>query len=639
MARLHALMLLLRLLAGEADSGVRRRLVASVFLALIGGGLTGLAPVALKSLIDAMTMGHEAHARTSNYHLAFVYGAAYLAALCLGRMLSDLRPLLAGVAEQRLHSRISCRYFAHLLELPMGFHAGNQSGALINGLGQATAACQLVANSLLQCVPMFVELVTVLVVLGHLGQPALAGIFGASAVAYALVFANGAAQVRTHGRAVSDASLRVHATFADCLLNIEAIKCFNAGAAMRDRFGTATSELEGRWNGLHRQRSRLALQVVAVFAASVGTSVAVATSAVAHETLTIGGFVLATIYMLQMVRPLELLGTAVRDIAQAVEFARPLLEVLNASTEASTKCAAPQGAEATVVQSDEASGASGRSPSITFRDVCLAYDDDRLVLKSFSLEVPAGTTVAIVGASGAGKSSVARLLLRLTDPRSGRILWNRCPLQRIPLETLRSRIAFVPQDTTLFNDTIAANIAVGRPGASRDEIEKAARHAQLHALASSLPQGYDTHVGERALKLSGGERQRIAIARAILRHPQVYLFDEVSSMLDAPTEAALLQDLKQICAGRTTIFITHRLAAARSADLIVVLEEGRVAERGSHAELIALGGSYQTMWQLQASREADPHAPQTNLDPGSAPRDTNPIPHEACTAAEHHPAA
>jgi ABC-type multidrug transport system fused ATPase/permease subunit len=613
MSRLDILKRFLRLLAAEANRSIRRRLAASLLLALLGSALTGLAPLALKSVIDAMTRVHASPAAATG-HFALLSGAAYLATLCIGRVLSDLRPLLAGHAEQQLHARISRRYFAHLLELPMVFHAGRQTGALMNGLSQATAACQLVTNSLMQCMPVSIELVTVLVVLGHLGQPALAAIFAASAVAYAFVFANGARQVRTHGRAVSDANLRTHATFADSLLNVETIKCFNAGAAMRNRFDGATAELEGRWRGLHRQRTHVALQVVAVFGASVGGSLAVAADAVAHDTLTIGGFVLATVYMLQMVRPLELLGTAVRDAAQAIEFARPLVEVLEAPTEGSAQRSALEDARPTAAEADKGPGASRRPPAIAFSDVWLAYGNDRAVLKSFSLDVAAGTMVAIVGASGAGKSSIARLLLRLLDPDAGRILWDRSPLDRLRPEMLRSRIGFVPQDTTLFNDTIAANIAIGRPGASREEIEQAARRAQLQTLAQSLPDRYDTLVGERGLKLSGGERQRIAIARAILRRPQVYLFDEVSSMLDAPTEAALLRDLKVICAGCTTIFITHRLAAARSADVIVVLEDGRVAERGSHAELIARRGSYQRMWRLQAMHGADPRCPPVVAD-------------------------
>lgn len=608
MARLDILKRYLRLLACEADSGTRGRLAASLVLAVAGSFLAGLAPLALKSLVDTLALAQATQA-PAHGDRAVLLGAAYLLALCTGRVLSDLRLLLAGRAEQRLQARVGRRYFSHLLELPLQFHTGSQMGALTNGLSQANAAGQLVLNSLMQCTTIVVELVTVLAVLCHLGQPALAVVFVGSAAAYAFVFATGATGMRARSRAVSEASLRLHATFTDSLLNIEAIKCLNAASAIRMRFEGAASTLDGRWSSLHRQRSRMGLAVAAVFAASVGSSLVVGGGAVASGSLTIGGFVVVTVYMLQMIRPLELLGGTVRDTMQAIEFARPLLEVLDTRAEGTAGTAFPAVKANPVLGSREGSAAADRPPRISFRDVHLAYQDDRPVLQGFSLEIPAGATVAIVGASGAGKSSVARLLLRLIDVRSGRISWDGLPVDQLPLEALRDRIGFVPQDTMLFNDTIAANIAMGRSGASRQEIDEAARRAQLHALAESSPAGLDTQVGERGLKLSGGERQRIAIARAILRRPQVYLFDEVSSMLDGPTEAALLRDLREICACCTTIFITHRLAAARIADLIVVLEDGKVSERGSHTELLALNGSYARMWRAQAGREAASQCP------------------------------
>lgn len=588
-----------RLLASEADRGIRTRLGSALVLTLAGSVLTGLAPLALKQLIDALTQARAV--QESNAVPTWIpFAAAYLLALLAGRVLTEIRPLLAGVAEQRLHARISRRYFAHLLALPLGFHANRQTGALTSSLSQATAGCQLVVASLMQCLPVIAETITVLTVLSRLGQPALVAIFACSAAAYAFVFATGATRVRTHGRSVSEASLGLHATLADSLLNIEAIKCFNAAAAIRDRFDSATAALESRWAGLHGQRARTGLAVAGVFAASIGASLFVAADSVARGTLTIGGFVLATVYMLQMVRPLEMLGMAVRDVAQAIEFARPMLDVMHAHPEvAQHQRPLPEPGDTHDGRTDAPAGQVD-PPEIAFHDVHLAYQDNRPVLQGFSLEVAAGTTVAIVGASGAGKSSIVRLLLRLLDARSGRILWDRVPIDQLSVETLRSRIGVVPQDTTLFNDTIAANIAIGRPGATRADIEAAAHRAQLHTHIQSLLDGYETQVGERGLKLSGGERQRIAIARAVLKRPQVYVFDEVSSMLDGPTEAALLMNLRDVCTGCTTIFITHRLAAARMADHIVVLDNGKVIERGNHAELIALGRHYARTWQSQS---------------------------------------
>lgn len=583
--RSGALRSLVRLIAEEADGCIRLRLAATLALALAGSLLTALAPLALQRMVDNLAAGLSA------VHL----GAAYLAALIAGRLLAELRPLLAGQAEQGLHARISRRYFARLLALPFAFHAGQPTGALAGTLSQASAGCRLVVTSALQCLPVLVEVATVLVVLGQSGQPALAVVFAGSAIAYALVFARGAARIGPHGRSVSGANLRVHATLADSLLNIEAIHCFDAAASMRGRFDRVTATLERSWSGLHAQRARTGLALAAVFGTSIAASMLLAADAVSRGALTIGGFVLATVYMLQMVRPLEVIGTAARDVAQAVEFARPMLDVMEMRPDET-----PQ-------RSPDAP-APDMAPALAFHDVHLAYRSDRAVLCGFSLDIRAGSTVAIVGASGAGKSSIARLLLRLIDPGSGRVLWDGIDISRIDVASLRRRIGVVPQDTSLLDDTIAANIAIGCPGATPAEIEEAGRAARLQDFVESLPERYDTRVGERGLKLSGGERQRIAIARALLRRPRVFVFDEISSMLDGATEAALLRDLGAACAGCTTIVITHRLASARLADRIAVLESGRVVEEGSHAELLARGDRYARMWRSQ-SRDGGPPCP------------------------------
>lgn len=595
-SRLGAFRDLAHLVAREADGPIRLRLAVALALAAAGSVLTGLAPLALQHLIDAMQAASTS-ATASGALATLLFGAAYLLALAAGRVLAELRLMLAGQAEQHLHARLSSRYFAHLLSLPLGFHIERPTGALTNSLSHAAAGCQLGLNSIMQCLPIVIELATVLFVLTHLGEPALAAIFAASAVAYGLVFAHGASRVRAHGRTVAQAGLQLHATLADSLLNIEAIKCFNASGAMLDRFERTAHALERHWAGLYRQRARTGLLAALLFAASVAASLFVAGQAVAAGTLTIGGFVLATVCMLQMVRPLEQLGAAVRDLAQAIEFARPLLDVMHTAPEVAAT--SPPRAVPRTDGGSQATEACGHPPEIVFDDVHLAYQRGRPILNGFSLQVAAGSTVAILGASGAGKSSILRLLLRLQGMPTGRILWNRHPIEQMDVEALRRSIAIVPQDTTLFCDTIAANIAIGRPGASRADIEEAARRAQLHTFIASLPAGYDTPVGERGLKLSGGERQRIAIARAVLRRPQVYVFDEVSSMLDGPTEAALLGNLREICAGCTTLFVTHRLAAAREADQIVVLRDGRVAEQGTHSELLSRDGPYRRQWQAQ----------------------------------------
>lgn len=577
---------LLRLLLTESDRDVRMRLLAALALVTTGGLLTALAPLALKGLVDALTHA-PAGARIASQVLDFVL--AYLAALGLGRLFSELRPRLMGAAEQRLQTRLSRRFFAHVVDLPATYHLNRQTGALSQSLSQGTVACQLVVANLVQGLPIAIEFVTVIAVLGHLGQPALAAVFAASAAAYALAFRKGTARVRVRGKEVSAATIATHAVLADALLNIETIKCFNGASAACQRYGQAAQALEHRWSALHRQRTWLGLTVAAVFCASVATALLVAISAVEAGTLSIGGFVLCTVYMLQMTRPIEMLGAAVRDIGQATEFVRPLLEVMDQPAEGA-----------------RSAGTAGRGLDLGGCDIHLwqvqfGYAAGQRVLDGLTLHVPAGRSLAIVGPSGSGKSSIARLLLRLVEHDAGRVLFGHRSIERLDPADIRACIGVVPQDVVLFDDTIAFNVAIGRPNATPVEIEAACRAARIDEHIRSLPAGYDTRVGERGLRLSGGERQRIAIARALIKRPAIFVLDEATSALDARTETAILDDLDQALAGRTTIIITHRLAAARRADRIAVLDGGRIFEQGTHAELLARGGAYARMWQVQAS--------------------------------------
>jgi len=391
----------------------------------------------------------------------------------------------------------------------------------------------------------------------------------------------------------------------DGLLNVETIKCFSAERTARDRFGKAADRLEGRWAILQRQRLRLGFVATATFALSMTASLAIAVHAVTQGTLTTGGFVLANVYMLQVLRPLEMLGSAARDVSQSLEFIRPLIGVLQERSEttgtseehsaARAVDGEPSGVADTIATMLDRRG----TPGISFKGVHLAHEPGTPVLRGFSLDIAAGSTVAIVGASGGGKSSLVRLLLGLCKPQAGAILLDGIAIDTLPLGDLRSMVAVVPQDTVLFNETIAFNIGIGKAGATHGEIEQAARLAEVHEFIAALPAGYDTPVGERGLRLSGGERQRIAIARAVLKNPRVYVFDEATSMLGSLTEGAILRNLRAISAGRTTITIAHRLATVRHADEIVVLESGTVAEHGDHATLLASGGAYAAMWRAQ----------------------------------------
>lgn len=602
----------LRLLCAQADRVVVRRLGLTLLLVVAGSLLAAAAPLALQGLVDAVVAG-AASPRAGANDPALVFGALYLLALCGGRLLLEIRPLLASGVEQRLYARLRHRFFAHLLGLRLAFHLERRTGAVVDCLQQATTGYQLIVVHLIHTVvPVLIEVGAVVVVLTHLGQPALVTIFASTALAYVVIFGSGTARLAAQARSVTVASSNANATLTDSLLNFETLKCFNAEPQALAQLARASDDLETHWRVLHRRRAAVGVALTLAFTASTVASLVTATRAVSHGTLTIGGFVLANVYMLQVMRPLEMLAVAARDMSQALAFIGPLLDLLKEPTEVGPECR-PGPAES---RGDEAAGAEPmsrvvmkppRAPSLSFHDIHFAYCAGQPVLRGLELHIAAGQSLAIVGTSGSGKSSLVRLLLRLYDPQAGRILWDRIPIDTLCAADLRAAIGWVPQDTVLFDDTIAANIGIGQVGAPRRDIERAARIARLHDFVSTLPAGYDTAVGERGLKLSGGERQRIAIARAVLKQPTVYVFDEATSMLDNQTEAAILDELRQVSEGCTTITIAHRLSTARRADEIVVIADGKIAERGTHPSLLARSGAYSRLWRAQGRDDPEGH--------------------------------
>ena len=593
----------LRVLRADIDGPVAWKLGATALLVVAGGLLAGLAPLALKGMID--TAGTPASNTLASSRTTPVFAAAYLLALCSTRLLSEVRPMLIASAEQRIYGRLRKRFFAHVLNLPLAFHRDRQSGALVQSLQQAIVGYQIVIFNLVNSVvPVLVEIITVTLVLHSLGEPLLMTTFAASALAYLAALRFRGAGVGSSARGVSEAGIDANGMLMDGLLNVETIKCFGAEETTRVRFDAANRLLERRWAIFQRERLSVGLTSAAVFALSMGALLAVAVHGVLHGRLTVGGFILANVYMLQMARPLEMLGTAVRDLSQAVEFIRPLTDVLTqASDTPEDEDGSPVGCmtsgTAPKTRIDQPVADRGGALNLSFREVCFAYSGGRAVLDGLSLDIPAGRRVAIVGASGSGKSSLVRLLLRLDRPQAGTIMLGGRAIDTLPVREVRKLIAVVPQDTMLFNQTVAFNIGVGKSDATRREIERAARLAEVHEFICSLPAGYETVVGERGLKLWGGERQRLAIARAILRNPKIYVFDEATSMLDTVTEMRVLQNLKNVSEGVTTVTVAHRLSSVQDADEIVVLGGGKVVERGHHTTLLASGGDYARLWRAQ----------------------------------------
>ncbi len=604
-----ALLLILRTM----DRTIARQLVASGLLTAASALLTGLAPAALKSTVDAAlapaTVPEQLGSRTEQLAL---FGGAYLFCLCIGRIASEARPAVSGSGEQRLYAAIRLGFLRHVLDLPLRFHLHQASGSLPHVLQQAISGCQIaLLSASTGIVPVVVEGITVAAVLTSLHQPLLILAFAVAAVLYLTVMATRTRRLGAAARAVSAASTLSNGIMADSFTNIEPIKCFGAEGATVTHYAAALATLESRWRDLLLHRLHTGVATTAIFAASMCVTLILAVQALRDGRLTIGGLVLVSVYLAQMTRPLELLAAASRDLSQGFAFMGPLVAILEEPTEdrGPSRPNAEQSAPPmpigpnAAVTTPEALRAS-RAPALRFQGIRLAFDSGRPVLDGLDLQIGASRSLGIVGASGCGKSSLMRLLLRLHAPQAGSILVDDVPIDTLPLATLRSMIAVVPQDTVLFNSTISANIAVGKEDATQADIAAAARLAGLERFVASMPSGFDTPIGERGLKLSGGERQRIAIARAVLRDPAIYVFDEATSMLDGPTERAILSQLTAISTGRTTIVIAHRLSAVLHLDEIAVIADGVVAERGNHAALLAANGLYAAMWRTQTPSDA-----------------------------------
>jgi ATP-binding cassette subfamily B protein len=574
------------LLKDGADGYSRRQFVLSLALIIAASALAATVPILYKLVIDTFSGAAAAPAWLPP---ALLVGA-YAAAQFLQRMLGELRGLAHGFGMQRLNRRLSHRLFDHVLHLPLRFHLERRTGAVGETLNQGLAGCQtLLQHFVFTLLPVLVEFLIVVAVLVHFDHAAYLGIFALSATAYTVAFWRGARAITQPARASSAAHIEAHAVLADSLLNHETVKYFTAEDSARQNYHTALLRKESTARDLLALRTRNSLVVSVIHALSLGASLGLAGHEALQGAMTAGDFVLINGYVLRLLQPVQTMGLALRDVAQALAHVHAMLAVLREPRE--TGAAAPAGASGP----PELPGVRGE---LTFEHVGFAYRPGASVLRDISFHVPAGRTVAIVGASGSGKSSLIRLLFRLYAADTGRILLDGRDIAGLPLHALRRAIAVVPQDTVLLNNTIGRNIALGRSGATREEIGRAARIARLDELIAGLPLGYDTPVGERGLKLSGGERQRVAIARAVVKGARVLVFDEATAALDGRTEGeiqcSLLRDIK--C---TTLIIAHRLSTITHADRIMVLERGLLVETGPHEQLLESGGLYATMWKTR----------------------------------------
>ena len=545
-------------------------------------------PIVFKNMIDALTGTYDA-VLVLPVGLLLMYGFARLASTGF----TELREILFVRVTQQAIRRIALSVFTHLHNLSLRFHLERQTGGVSRDIDRGTRAISnLISYTLYSILPTIIELVMVMSVLAYEYDQVFVWITLASIVCYVaftVVISNWRIHIR---RAVNEADSAANTRAIDSLINYETVKYFNNESFELDRYDEAMR----RWEDAS-VRSQMTLTML-----NMGQQLIIVTGLVAmmwHASqgvvagkLTVGDLVLVNAFLIQLYMPLNFFGVVYREIRQALTDIERMFGLLNTQRE--------------IVDAPDARTLPAAPISVLFDSVDFAYDPARPILSNISFEIPAGKTVAAVGHSGAGKSTLARLIYRFYDVTGGRILMNGIDIRKIDQSSLRGGIAIVPQDTVLFNDTLYYNILYGNPSATREQVIAAAKAAHLHEFVEALPDGYEAKVGERGLKLSGGEKQRVAIARALLKNPPILVFDEATSALDSKTEKAIQASMDIAARGRTTLIIAHRLSTVMNADEIIVLDAGRIVERGRHAALLAANGIYAQMWALQQQdRDAD----------------------------------
>lgn len=586
----------------ESDRIVKVRLISAFLLALMAGTLTAAAPLALKWLIDGLSeVGNVSHLVGPTLLLV-----AFVLAHWLARSFNELRLGLHGVGEQRLHRNLSAKLFHHLMALPLGFHLARETGAIAQALTNGLIGYRLVLTHLVfTVVPVVAQIAVVGSVLLVLGHSVFFAIICGAALVYTIVFAFGVLRIKAPARDVSAMSVNATGLMTDSIYNFESIKYSGAEDDVGKRYDEALAEVESRWRVFYSRRARNGLVASGVFGLSLALTVGFAVEGVRTGTMTVGDFVMAISFVLLTMGPIESLGYAVRDITQGRAFILQLVGLLNETPEKD-------------VGGTRVLGRSETRGDLVFEGVAFSYDGERKVHNDLSFRCAPGQSVAFVGPSGCGKSSIVRLLFRFFDADEGQIALDGIPISQWPIAALRKEIAVVPQDTILLNDTIARNIGLGSEGVEVEEIVKAAELASIHEFILGLPDGYNTIVGERGLKLSGGEKQRIAIARAALKKPRVFVFDEATSALDSHTERVILKNLIRVSQGVTSLFVAHRLSTIVHVDQILVIADGRIVERGSHETLLAEHGRYADLWRSQLRNASSSSSDRP--DAASSPR-------------------
>ncbi|TSD55074.1 ABC transporter ATP-binding protein/permease [Variovorax sp. KBS0712] len=543
-------------------------------------------PVLLKNLIDTMTPKPDmAQALLIvPIGLLLAYGLLRFSTALFG----ELRELIFAKATEGTARQIALEVFGHLHSLSLRFHLERQTGGMTRDIERGTRGVHsLISMSLYSIVPTIIELALVLTILGVKFDALFVWITGVALVLY-ITFTVTVTEWRTQFRkTMNELDSMAQSRAVDSLLNYETVKYFNNEDFEAKRYDASLDRYRKAAIKSQRTLSMLNTGQQLLIAVSLVLMLWRATSGVVEGRMTLGDLVMVNAFMIQLYIPLNFLGVIYREIKQSLTDLDKMFVLMEKERE--------------VRDTPGAQPLAGVDSSIRFEDVSFAYEPDRPILKHVSFEIPAGKTVAVVGPSGSGKSTLARLLYRFYDVQQGRITIGGEDIRAVQQASVRRAIGIVPQDTVLFNDTVEYNIAYGRPGATREEVEGAARAARIHDFIAATPKGYETTVGERGLKLSGGEKQRVAIARTLLKNPPIVIFDEATSALDSANERAIQSELRSAAQGKTTLVIAHRLSTVVEAHEILVLESGVIVERGTHANLLAQQGRYAQMWALQKS--------------------------------------
>lgn len=561
-----------------ADRDTRPGLCVVVFLLLASAAFHAAVPVFYKDLID--------HFVARPAVIPVLLAAAYIGAQSIARACGELRWRYYGRIEQRMRRRMALELFDHVHALSLRYHLERRTGALQQIVGNGLLGCCIVLqNFLYVIIPLVFELALIGAVIVAWGKPFYLAILVSTAFLYIAATIKVIEKQKVLQQEAAAAQIEAAGVATDSYLNYETMKYFDGGSMVRDRLDRSLKRSANGWTGYYDRRAITGLTQTLCMSLGLSSALVLAMHDLAKGALTVGGLVLVVSCFLQVMRPVESLGLAYREIMTGITYVKQMMELLR---ERSEVCCLP-GAQLLPPGGGE----------VLFDRVSFSYDTDLPILREVSFRIRPGGTLAVVGPSGAGKSTLSRLLFRFYDVTGGYIAVDGHRLGHVTLDSVRDSIAVVPQDTVLFNDTLAFNIGIARPGCSLEEIREGARLAGIAEFIDSLPDGYNTIVGERGLKLSGGERQRIAIARAALKRPRIFIFDEATSSLDSETERLIQQNIEQLAKGVTTLLIAHRLSTVVRADEILVLAEGRVAERGTHNELLSQGGLYAKMWERQ----------------------------------------